>query len=82
VIGYASRFLSHNPRKIKRFVNRFRFYTMIYAERKLANPPRAGLAARGGQAAWVDRRPGSARLSVGAGRVIHPDGVNRVGPVR
>ena len=39
VIEYASEALNRNPREIKRFVNLFRFYTMIYAERKLANLP-------------------------------------------
>lgn len=42
VIEYASRALNLNPREIKRFVNLFRFYTMIYAERKLANLPAPG----------------------------------------
>ena len=39
VIGYASRCLNRNPREIKRFVNLFRFYTMIYAERQIAKLP-------------------------------------------
>jgi KAP family P-loop domain len=39
VIEYASEALNRNPREIKRFVNLFRFYTMIYAERKLVNLP-------------------------------------------
>jgi len=42
VIEYASGLLNRNPREIKRFVNLFRFYTMIYAERKLANLPAPG----------------------------------------
>jgi hypothetical protein len=39
VILYAARFLRRNPREIKRFVNLFRFFTMIYAERRLENLP-------------------------------------------
>jgi len=39
VIGYARHCLNKNPREIKRFVNLFRFYTMIYAERQLAKLP-------------------------------------------
>jgi KAP family P-loop domain len=39
VIGYASKCLRRNPREIKRFVNLFRFYIMIYTERKLAKLP-------------------------------------------
>jgi hypothetical protein len=42
VIEYASGALNRKPREIKRFVNLFRFYTMIYAERKLANLPTLG----------------------------------------
>lgn len=39
VISYASTYLQHNPREIKRFVNLFRFYTMIYVERRLEHLP-------------------------------------------
>ena len=39
VIAYASQCLHRNPREIKRFVNLFRFYTMIYAERQIAKLP-------------------------------------------
>lgn len=39
VIAYASRRLRHNPREIKRFVNLFRFFTMIYTERRLERLP-------------------------------------------
>ncbi len=39
VIAYASQHLHRNPREIKRFVNLFRFFTMIYAERKLEGLP-------------------------------------------
>ena len=42
VIEYASGALNRNPREIKRFVNLFRFYTMIYTERKLADLPTPG----------------------------------------
>lgn len=38
-MDYAKDFLHHNPREIKRFVNLFRFYTMIYTERRLENLP-------------------------------------------
>ena len=38
-MDYAKGFLRHNPREIKRFVNLFRFYTMIYTERRLENLP-------------------------------------------
>ncbi len=36
VMAYAQRFLRRNPREIKRFVNLFRFFTMIYTERRIA----------------------------------------------
>ena len=39
VITYASGFLSPNPREIKRFVNLFRFYTIISTERRLNGLP-------------------------------------------
>ncbi|HUC00022.1 MAG TPA: P-loop NTPase fold protein [Solirubrobacterales bacterium] len=38
-MDYARGYLRHNPREIKRFVNLFRFYTMIYTERRLEGLP-------------------------------------------
>jgi KAP family P-loop domain len=38
-IDYASPCLHRNPREIKRFVNLFRFFTMIYDERRAENLP-------------------------------------------
>jgi len=39
VIEYAQRCLNRNPREIKRFVNLFRFFTMIYMERRQEHLP-------------------------------------------
>ncbi len=39
VVVYASALLNRNPREIKRFVNLFRFFTMIFVERRLENLP-------------------------------------------
>lgn len=48
-ITYAQGFLRRNPREIKRFVNLFRFFTMIYTERRLARmgaPTSLGVVAK------------------------------------
>jgi hypothetical protein len=39
VMAYAKEFLRRNPREIKRFVNLFRFFTMIHTERRLQKLP-------------------------------------------
>jgi len=42
VIAYARPLLDPNPREIKRFVRVFRFFVMIYMERRLQGLPAPG----------------------------------------